>query len=96
MFFVRHSAVNKDAIHSRPGRTNHANANSHKLSTIQMSNQDEILDEIASELRRQNIILEKIFRKQRESTWYLWLIALIVTVSILVPFAMLGLGFTSR
>ena len=46
---------------------------------------EDLLNEIVHELRRQNVQLEKIERKQKESTWYLWLIALIMVASIVIP-----------
>ena len=49
---------------------------------------DELLKEIVEELRRQNVLLAKLERKQSESTWYLWLLAVILAVSIVLPFVM--------
>ena len=46
---------------------------------------DDLLNEIVKELRRQNVLLGKMERKQQEFTWYLWLIALILSVSVLFP-----------
>ena len=47
---------------------------------------DDLLNEIVKELRRQNVLLGKMERKQQELTWYLWLIALILSLSVLFPF----------
>ena len=49
---------------------------------------DELLKEIVEELRRQNVLLAKLERKQSESTWYLWLLAVILAVSVVLPFVM--------
>jgi len=49
---------------------------------------DDLLDEIVHELRKQNVLIEKLNRKQKESTWYLWLISLILLVSVFVPFVL--------
>ena len=46
---------------------------------------DDLLNEIVKELRRQNVLLGKMERKQQEFTWYLWLIALILSLSVLFP-----------
>lgn len=55
-----------------------------------MSN--ELLDEIVHELRRQSVLLEKLNRRHKESAWYLWLIALILVVSIVVPFVLMAVS----
>ena len=56
---------------------------------------EDLLNEIIHELRKQNVQLDKIQRKQKESTWYLWLIALILVVSVVLPLVFLGLGIAT-
>jgi len=53
---------------------------------------DDLQNELISEIRRQNIILKRGEAKVKEATWYLWLIAIIMVVAIVVPFVFVGLG----
>ena len=52
---------------------------------------DELQNELIDHIRRQNLILKRIEKKQAEATWYLWLIALIVVVAIVLPLVFGGL-----
>ena len=52
---------------------------------------DELQNELIEQIRRQNLILKRMEKKQAEATWYLWLIALIVVVAIVLPLVFGGL-----
>jgi len=60
-------------------------------SSIDLMNND-LLNEIIRELRKQNVKLDQIHLKQKELTWYLWFIAVILAVSIALPVALSTAG----
>lgn len=56
---------------------------------------DDQLNEIIEELRKQNAKLEKLVRKQSEMVWYVWLTAMILIATVVLPVVFRAIGMTN-